>query len=75
MKEKGVYSRFEDNIWTVDLAEIASLSSFIHGVKYLLCMTDVFTKYAWIKPSKNKKPETVLRGFIGMVHESKHKTK
>ena len=38
-------------------------------------MTDVFTKYTWIKPLKNKKPETVLRGFIGMVHESKRKTK
>ena len=48
---------------------------FNHGVKYLSCMTDVFTKYAWVKPLKNKKAETVLRGFIGMANESKHKTK
>ena len=29
VKEIGVYSRFEDNIWTVDLGEIGSLSYLI----------------------------------------------
>ena len=30
-------------------------SSFNRGFKYLLCVTDVFTKYAWVKPLKDKK--------------------
>ena len=42
--------RFKDNIWAADLAEMGSLSSKNQGVKYLLCVTDVFTKYAWVKP-------------------------
>ena len=34
-----------DNIWSADLAEMGWLSSFSCGVKYLLCVIDVFTKY------------------------------
>ena len=45
-KKTKVYLRFKDNIWVVDLAEMESLSSKNKNVKYLLCMIDVFTKYA-----------------------------
>ena len=34
---------------------MGSLSSSICRVKYLLCVMDVFTKYAWVKPLKDKK--------------------
>ena len=36
-------------------------------------MIDVFTKYAWVKPLKDKKSKTVLHGFIEIVNESKRK--
>ena len=42
------------------------------GVKYVLCVIDVFTKYAWVKSLKDKKCKTVHRSFIEMVNESKH---
>lgn len=35
-------------LWTADLAQMGSISSFNHSVKYLLCVVDGFTKYAWI---------------------------
>ena len=38
-----------------DLAEMGLLSSKNQGVKYLLCVIDAFTKYAWFKPLKDKK--------------------
>ena len=47
-----------------------ALSSFNCGVKYLLCVIDVFTKYAWIKPLNDEKAKTVLHGFIEIVNES-----
>ena len=50
---------------------MGSLPSKNWGIKYLLCVTDVFTKYAWVKPSKDKKVKTVLQGFIEIVNESK----
>ena len=43
-KRERVYARFQDNICTADLAEIGSISSLNCGVKYLLCLMDVFTK-------------------------------
>ena len=47
-KRRKVYARFKDNIWAADLAEMESLSSKNKNVKYLLCVIDVFTKYAWL---------------------------
>ena len=56
-KFKGgkVCARFKDNIWVLDLAEMGSPSSKNTNVKYLLCVIDVFTKYAGVKPLKDKK--------------------
>ena len=34
---------------------------------------DVFIKYAWVKPLKDKKAKTVVNGSIGIVNESKRK--
>ena len=52
---------------------MGSLSSFHRGVKYLLSMADVFTKYFWVKPLTSKKVKTVLYGFIRIENKSKHK--
>ena len=49
---------------------MGSLSSKNKNVKYLLCVTDVFTKYAWVKPLKDKKCKTVLNTFIEIINES-----
>ena len=37
-------------------------------------MTDVFTKYAWVKPLKDKKGKTVLNTFIETVNKSNCKS-
>ena len=47
-----------------------SLSSKNKNVKYLFCVIDVFSKYAWVKPFKDKKIKTVLNAFIEIVNES-----
>ena len=54
-KRRKTYARFKDNIWAADLAEIESLTSFNHDNRYLLCVIDIFTKYASVKPVKDKK--------------------
>ena len=72
-KRRKVYARFKDNIWAADLAEMESLSSKNKNVKYLLCVIDVFTKYAWVKLLKNKNGKIVLNVFIKIVNESSRK--
>ena len=69
VKRRKVYARFKDNIWAGDLSEIESLFSRNKSVKYLLCVIDVFTKYAWVKPLKDKKYKSVLDAFIEVVNE------
>ena len=49
-KNRKVYSAFRDNIWGIDLADMQSLSKYIKGNKYLLCATNLFSKYAWVIP-------------------------
>ena len=54
-KKRKVYSSFRDNIWGVDLTDMQSLSKYNKGIKYLLCAIDLFSKYAWVVPIKDKK--------------------
>ena len=49
---------------------MGSLTSVNRGVKYLFCVIDIFTKYAWVKPLKDKKARTVLHDLIEIVNES-----
>ena len=62
-KKRKVYSSFRDNIWGVDLADMQSLSRYNEGIKYLLCIIDLFSKYAWITPIKDKKGTSIVNAF------------
>ena len=70
---RRVYAGFKDKIWAADWAEMESLSSKNRNVKYLLCMIDVFTKYASVKPLVDRKDEKVLNAFTEIVNESNRK--
>ena len=48
-----------------------SLSSFNDIGKNLLCAIDVFTKYNWVKPLKDKKPKGILHVFVKILNKSK----
>ena len=52
--KRKVYSQFKDNIWGVDLADMQSLSKKNKGIKYLLCAIDLYSKYAFVIPLKDK---------------------
>ena len=52
-----------DNIWDVDLADMQSLSKYNKGIKYLLCAIDLFSKYAWVVPIKDKKGTSIVYAF------------
>ena len=65
-----MYLWFKDDIWAADVGKMESISSFNHAVKHILCVIDVFTKYAWVKPLTDKKAKTFLDGFVEIVNES-----
>ena len=55
LKKKTVYFGFKDNIWGADLADMELISKFNKGLRFLLCVIDIFSKYAWVVLLKDKK--------------------
>ena len=49
------------------------LTSKNKNFKYLLCVIDVFIKYAWAKPLKIQKGKIVFNAFIEIVNASNRK--
>ena len=74
-KKRKVYSSFRDNIWGVDLADMQSLSKYNKGIKYLLCAIDLFSKYAWVVPIKDKKGTSIVNAFKKIISEGRKPNK
>ena len=60
-RKRRVISYGIDEIWAADLVQ--KYSKWNKGIKYLLMVIDVFSKYGWIKPLKDKKTESVSLAF------------
>ena len=71
--KRKVYSQFKDNIWGVDLADMQSLSRKNKGIKYLLCAIDLYSKYAFVIPLKNKKRINIVNAFNEIIKQSNRK--
>ena len=65
--KRKVYSQFEDNIWGVDLADMQSLSRKNKGIKYLLCVIDLYSKYTFVIPLKDKKGISIVNAFDKII--------
>ena len=71
-KKRKVQSPFTDNIWGADLADIQFISKFNERFRFLLCVIDIYSKYAWVIPLK-KKSITITNAFQRTLNESKPK--
>ena len=71
--KRKVYSQFKDNIWGVDLAGMQSLSKKNKSIKYLLCAIDLFSKYAFVVPLKDKKGISITNAFNKIIKQSGRK--
>ena len=71
--KRTVYSRFKDNIWGADLADMQLISEFNKGFRFLLCVSDVFSKYAQVVPLKDKKGLSIADAFQKVLDKSVRK--
>ena len=55
----------------VDLADMQSLSRYNKGFKCLLCAIDLFSKYAWVFPIKDKKGTSIVNVFKKIISKRK----
>ncbi|XP_065678209.1 uncharacterized protein LOC136093180 [Hydra vulgaris] len=51
--KRKVLSNGIDDIWAADLVDLQAYSTFNNGIKYLLMVIDIFSKYEWIIPLKS----------------------
>ena len=74
-KKRKVHSSFIDNIWGDDLADMQLISKFNKGIRFLLCVIDIFSKYAWIIPLKDKKDTIITNAFQKILNLITNQTK
>ena len=49
------------------------ISKHNKGIRYLLCVIDLFSKYAWVVPLKDKKGVSIVNAFQNILDSSKRK--
>ena len=49
------------------------LTKFNKGFRFLLCVIDIFGKYAWVVPLKDKKGTSIVNDFQKILKESDRK--
>ena len=74
-KKRKVYSRFKDNIWGADLADMQLISMFNKRFRFLLCVFNIFSKYVWVVPLKDKKGASIVNAFQKILNDSNRKPK
>ena len=73
LEKRKVHSPFIDNIWEADLADMQLISKCNKKLRFLSCVIDIYSKYAWVIPLKDKKGITIINAFHKMLDESNRK--
>ena len=71
--KRKVHSPFIENIWGANLADMQLISKFNKGFRFLLCIIDIYSKYAWVIPLKDKKGITIINAFQKTLDEINRK--
>ena len=74
--KRKVHSPFIDNIWCADLVDMQLISKFNKGSRFLLCVIDIYSKYACVIPLilwNIKKGITITNAFQKISDQSNHK--
>ena len=52
-----------DKIWAAELIDMQAFSKVKNGIKYVLSVIDIFSKFVWIIPLKRKTGQEVANAF------------
>ena len=62
-KRNRVVAKGLDALWDMDLADVSNIEESNKGVRFLLIVIDIFSRYLWVVPLANKKHTTVINGL------------
>lgn len=71
-KRRRVIVQGIDYQWEADLADVQNLSEFNKGIKYLLVIVDVFSRFLWVRCLKDKKAQSVIDAFKDILDGPRH---
>ena len=71
MKRRQVVVDGTDSLWQMDLAFFENISEYNHGIKFLLVVVDVFSRFLWVEPIKNRKAKTVIEAFQKILNKGR----
>ena len=74
-EKRKIHAAFKDNIWGADLADMQLLNKCNKGIRFLLCVIDIFNKYTWVVPLKDKKGVSIVKAFQSILKQSNRRTK
>ena len=60
-----------DDQWVADLVEVQPLAKYNRGIRYLLRVLDVFSKYAWVQPLKAKTGVALVKAFDNILKQGR----
>ena len=70
-KKRRVLVSGIDSIWAADMVDMQAISKFNRGIKYLLAVIDIFSKYRWMIPLKDKTGKSVTLALETIFKERK----
>ena len=73
--KRRVISDGIDEIWSADLVDMQWNSKENKGVKYLLNVIDVFSKFVWSVPIRDKTGKSIVEAFQHIINKSNRKPK
>lgn len=72
-RRRKVFVRHIDDQWSADLCDMSNVSDVNDGVKYMLTVVDVFSKFAWVEPVKNKSGTAVTNAFKAILRRTQRR--
>jgi Integrase core domain/Chromo (CHRromatin Organisation MOdifier) domain len=73
IKRDYVFVTKIDETWQMDLIDMQQYKSVNGGVRYILVVIDVLSKYVWARPLQDKKANTVKIALDSIITESGRK--
>ena len=70
-KRNKIYASEIDSLWEADLACVQDVAKENDGVNYLLVVINVFSKFLWIRPMKNRIARNLMQAFNSLLGEKR----
>lgn len=72
-KRNPIIAGHIDAQWQGDLAEVGNLASYNDGIRYLLILIDIVSKFVWVEPLSSKSGPVVQAGFANIFKRTKRR--